>query len=556
MLLTCPQCQNTYQLDDQIYAQQGGALCAQCQIPLVPVDNAGYDQQWQQGGDQWGQPQQNQWDQSQQQAQWNQQNQWQQQDQWNQQQQDQWNQQNQWQQQEQWNQQNQWQQQNQWNQQPQNQWQQQDQWNQQPNLPGDPPPEWGNPMPTMAFVDPVPNDNQIVNHSNEGGERTMAIDIDNGAWEQQVPQQSNNPPAAPAGDDWNMPDSWNKSPASAPAPAASKPQGIVIGGPINPSTSEGMTRQIDVSAVQKLYGDKVNPIKEFFRNVPTRHLIILGSVLFIAIVGFVVAAVMINREPENQVAMTDEDNVDPNAPKSFNEIVKDIRTIKSASFPVFDGEIAQSGSIVTVSSKNGIVYNEKKIADINDLKVSDGPFVEKIYKGIQSDINGTGPILFLFDEMMTMSSVYKIMYSMAVTSRPVYFAGITAQGLAMLDLTPCSWPDHGFTAFSECTSASVELNIKKLELTLKRINGDTPLAIDPDGTPHTELRDEISGDSVRTYNIAPGISMLRSSGMSAVRIVSDGDVLLNVFLSAVLAVRGDADMANVKKFFLMPVPLR
>ena len=50
MLLTCPQCQNTYQLDDQIYAQQGGALCAQCQIPLIPVDSVGYDQQWQQQG--------------------------------------------------------------------------------------------------------------------------------------------------------------------------------------------------------------------------------------------------------------------------------------------------------------------------------------------------------------------------------------------------------------------------------------------------------------------------------------------------------------------------
>ena len=59
MLLTCPQCQNSFMIDDQVYAMQGGAYCEQCQVPLVPSE-MGYGQ-WQQSQQmpmnqaQWGQ---------------------------------------------------------------------------------------------------------------------------------------------------------------------------------------------------------------------------------------------------------------------------------------------------------------------------------------------------------------------------------------------------------------------------------------------------------------------------------------------------------------------
>ena len=560
MLLTCPQCQNTYQLDDQLYAQQGGALCAQCQIPLVPVDNDAYNQQWQQGGDQWGQPQQNQWDQGQQgqwnqgqQGQWDQQGQWQQQEQWDQQnqwqqQQGQWDQQNQWQQQQgQWDQQNQWQQQDQWNQQ--NQRQQQNQW-QQPQAQQN----WDGPMPTMAFDAPQMDQEPIVQH-NDGGERTVALDVDKGDWASQLPggagaQTNNN-----GGDDWNMPDSWNKSPASSPAPSAPAQPGVVVGHPMERAASEGMTRQIDISTVQKMYGDKVNPVKEFIRSIPVRYFIIVGGVLLVAIIGFIIGAIAINSEPDRPVASADDDSANPDAPKSFDDIVRDSKALSPSFYP-FEGPLAKSGSVVAVSQSIGVVYNEKRIAGLDELQGTSSAFVDKIFQSVKSDLNGNGPIIFLFDEVLPMSIVYKIMYSMAVTSRPVVFGGVMSNGISTLELTPCNWPEHGFTTFSECNSASIELSVRKQELILRRVNGDTPLAIDPDGTTHTELRDEIFGDKINIINLAPGISRLSASSGSIVRVASDGDVSFGVFLSAVLAIRGNVDTPNVKSFFMLPVPLR
>ena len=520
MILTCPQCQNTYQIDDQLYAQQGGALCAQCQIPLMPADNGGYAQQWQQGADQWGQQQ---WD-PQQQQQWDQQQQWGQQQQWDQQQQP-------------------------WDPSQQQPWDQQ-QWGQQPQSSGQ---QWDKPMNTMAFADAL-DPGEVVNH-NDGGERTVALDADKGDWMAQLNGNAGqeSPQSEPQDEKWDMPDGWQKS--NAPAkPSTPKTPGLVIGHPMDASASEGMTRQIDIRSVQMLYGDKVNPIKEFFRTIPVRYLFILGGVLGVAIIGFIIAAVAINSEPEKNPALAEEE-VDPDAPKSFAEIVSATKALSSSFYP-FDGELAKSGAVVAVSPSIGIVYNEKKIADIGDLKSASGPFVEKIFNAIKNDPKGNEPIIFLFDEMLPMSSVYKIMYSMAATSRHVYFGGVMSNGISMLDIVPCNWPDHDFTVFNDCKSVTVELGIKKLELILKRIGSDMPLAIDPDGTEHTELRDDIIGDKIVTVQIAKGIARLRSGGGSTVRLSPDGDVNFGVFINAVLTLRGDAETPNVKGLYLLPVPLR
>ena len=46
MLLTCPNCHNSYVIDPQVYAQQGGAVCEQCHQPLMPADDGSDQMQW------------------------------------------------------------------------------------------------------------------------------------------------------------------------------------------------------------------------------------------------------------------------------------------------------------------------------------------------------------------------------------------------------------------------------------------------------------------------------------------------------------------------------
>ncbi len=575
MLLTCSNCQNTYFVDDQVYAQQGGAFCEQCQIPLIPVQNGGYEQ-WNQQEQQWGQQQNAQWGQQDQQwaqpqnAQWEQQNaQWNQQEQqWGQQQNAQWGQQNQqWaQQDQQWGQQQnaQWGQKTpddaqwgqnppmdaQWGQQPSggSQWGSQEQWSQMADKPKE----------TVALMDAI---EEPVRHD-DNGERTVAIDA---AWDdggEQPPRPNFNQPAkaAPA-DEW---DSWGRAeelPTSASRAVSgnSNASSIIVGKQMDPIANENMTRQIDVRTVQQLYGDKINPFTEFFKSIPIRYLILAGSLIAFAFIGLAVGYYFINKPAENDKIFNDvgdEITADtPKEPRSFDDMAMTMKNL-SPSFRPVDGENIHDGSIVAVAPEIGIIYDEDKIADFNEVK-SGGEFVSKLNDIASKDPNKLSqPIVFLFDESLNMSVIYRTLYSFGASSRPVRIGGITRNGITTLNILPCQWPDHELTTFGDCPNVSIEMKITKLEMIMHRIDEAEPLSIDPDGTEHMELRDEIIGGKANFNSISDALSRLRSASNSSVILKPDGDVTFGIFMQIVEGLRGSADTPIVRQMYLNKVPLK
>ena len=591
MLLTCTNCQNSVVIDDQVYAQQGGAICEQCHQPMMPVQDNGYGQQWQQAGAaQWGQqqPMAGQWNQAGMDAQ-----QWQQPmaGQWNQAGMDaqQWQQAGgQWGQQPmggQWGQQpmdGQWGQQpmdGQWGQQPMNgQWGQQPmdaQWGQQPPMDaqwgqqpagGD---QWGGqdqwsqmadkPMETGIFDEAIP---APVIH-NDNNERTMALD----AWTgDALPLAPPPTPQAQAQQDdgwggaWQKPNAEELPTSSGPVVGPNVSGVITVGKPMEAGASDRPTREIDARTVQQIYGDHVNPVKEFFKSIPVRYLIISGAVVVVAFIVFGIGLAVINQPEEKEKVFDEKGDIvtDVNAvkPRTFEDIVASSKDL-SPSFMPFDGESARDGSIVAISESIGVVYDEKKIADYQDLETSD-VLIEKIYESVKNDMDKMGkPIIFLFDEMMPMSVVYRVMYSFGLTSRKLLFGGPTSTGIATFEIKPCAWPDHGIVTFGdECKLVSAELKMTKIEMNLRRIIGEEPLMLTPEGEPKTELSDNIIGNKVHMDNIAPALAKFRATHSAKVRLSPDGDITYGVFMSAALEMRGDIDNPNVKTMFLYKVPLR
>ncbi len=556
MLLTCPNCQNSYLVDDQLYAQQGGALCEQCHQPLIPMQNNMASQQ-----NQWNQ-QQAQWNQSQ--AQWNQpQGQWTQDVQWGQQP-------NQWgQQQAQWNQQ-------QWNQPVMDaQWGQQPpldaQWGQQPagSSPWGSQEQWSQmadkPLPTEAFNEVLPPPLPVQHQG--AGERTVAME---GAAPPKPPLPkrggggssfSNDGMKAADDDDWGI---WNDSkdddkPASAQVSAVNRSGHTVeVGRPMNKVVREGMTREIDIQALHDLYHDEVNPVQEFFKSLPLRYLIICGSVLVLALFGLIIGAYLINKPEEVPLEFDEKGDIvaedSPVPEKTFSDIVRETKAISTGFMPLDDGDDAKSGSILAIVNDKGIFYNGDKIATVNDAKTG-SDFVEKIYSEIQKDTaHANEPIIFLSEGSLPMSVVYRVLYSAGVTSRKLLFGGTTTTGVTTIEIAPCKWPDHDLVIFGECNTVSSTLKLSRTEMVLRAERG-THLGLTPEGEFVSELRDEIIDTKINTENIDAGLSYLQSTQSAAVLIDADGSVTFDVFLRSASILLGNRSKTNVNKMFLKRVPL-
>ena len=598
MLLTCTNCQNSIVIDDQVYAQQGGAICEQCHQPMMPVQDNGYGQQWQQpAAGQWGQqPMAGQWNHPGMDAQWGQQNgQWSQQGmggQWGQQPMDaQWGQQQpamdaQWGQQNgQWNQQGmggqwgqqpmdaQWGQQaagGQWGQQPMDaQWGQQPpmdaQWGQQPA--GS---QWGGeeqwdqladkPMETQVFDEAV--DAPVIH--NDNNERTMALDVWNGdGFGESLPLVPPVPASASndAQDDgwggaWQKPNTEDLPTASAHVVSAN-PGAVVVGKPMDAGASDRPTREIDAKAVQELYGDKINPITEFFKSIPLRYLIIAGAVTACAFIFFGIGVWIISQPEEKEKVFDEKGDIvtDVNAFKerTFEDIVKASKDL-SPNFMPFDGPDAREGSIVAVSEEIGIVYNEKPIAKYNEFENGD-LLIEKLYLAIKDDTDNINkPVIFLFDELMPMSVVYRVMYSVGVVTPKIFFGAPTPTGITTFEIKPCEWPDYKMSTFGDkCKVVSAELKITHKDMTLRRIVGKKSLVLADD---QTELTDSIIGNKVYMENIGPAFANFRGSDSPWIRISPDGDVTYGVFMNTALETRGNIDNPNMKDIYLYKVPLR
>ena len=559
MLLTCPNCQNSYLVDDQLYARQGGALCDQCHQPLIPMQNnaGGQPNQWNQQQAQWNQAQ----------AQWNQsQGQWGQDVQWGQQP-------NSWsQQQAQWNQQ-----QAQWGQQPplDAQWGQQPpldaQWGQQPSG-GSP---WGSqeqwsqmadkPLPTEAFNEVLPPP-LPVNH-NRSNERTVAID--SAASKPPLPKAgagsqsfSNREKVSSADDDdwgaWADAKFENSPTTDAPSVPGRGSHTIEVGRPMNQAVREGMTRAIDIQTLHELYHDDVNPITEFFKSLPIRYLIVAGTVLVLAMVGFGISAYLINKPEEVPLEFDEKgDIVEEDAPapeKTFSDIVRETKALSTGFMPLDDGDDLKSGSLLAVVNDKGIFYNGEKIANVNDAKAG-SDFVEKIYTAINKDTAHVNePIVFLSEGALPMSAVYRIMYSAGVTSRKLLFGGTTTTGVTAIEIAPCKWPDHELVIFGECNTVTSTLKLARTEMILRGERG-AHLGMTPEGEFVSELRDEIIDTKINTENIDAGLSYLQSTQSASVLIDVDGVVTFDIFLRSASILLGNRTKTNVNKMFLKRVPL-
>ena len=527
MILTCPNCHNSFIMDENLYAQQGGAICDQCHQPLVPAAGSGMY-----GQPQWGPSAGQQWSQNNAQPQWNQQPN----NQWN----------------------NPAQPQNQWAQPPQlpaSQWAQQQmpqdngmeiQWGQQPVNAG----QWGEqaqwsamadqPAETQALLDPVaPPSN---------AERTMALDLDNDLGGFPSMPQPKIPGAGPYANTPTVNDMQS---------AKQDSSGKLVVGSSAGIDNNGNTQEIKLQALEELYGDKVNPIKRIFTSVPLRYHIILGSVLVLAIVGAIIAIVVISKPPKVETEITKKGEIVPvgtEKPKTFDDIVEDTLTL-SLSFLPYPGEPISEGSLVAVASDIGVYYEGKKIGDISEV-TSGGAFSQSLFDQVSDDVDDLNqPIVILFDETLQMSAVYRTIYSLAPTSRRILF-GATARGaVTSLSIQPCKWPDYELFTYNDCANAVIDVKITKKDITMTRTAGDSPLSLDDNGEPVMELRDELISNKLNLQNIRPAIPKLRAPDSGVVRFVADGDVTFGVFFKTVTELYGSQDNPNIREMYLAPISL-
>ena len=224
----------------------------------------------------------------------------------------------------------------------------------------------------------------------------------------------------------------------------------------------------------------------------------------------------------------------------------------------FDGPDAKDGSIVAVTESLGVLYNDKIIGSYSDVEEG-SEIVEKIYNTVKDDVDNFGkPIIFLFDEMLPMSVVYRTMYSFGATSRKILIGGTTSTGITTLVIGPCAWPDYGMTTFGDaCKSVTVDISINRRDIIMRRIKGEESLLNAEEGSENVlELTDDIIGNKVQLQNISPALSTLRQSSQRDVRISPHGEVTFGVFMNTVLEVRGNIDNPNTKKIYLHKIPLR
>ena len=557
-------------MDEQVYAQQGGAICEQCQQLLVPVPEQGQGQG---------------------QGQWNQQAQWQGQAEGSVSQAE-WgvdpmpNQNDslpptQWclapvQRSPQQPGEAQWGQQPgeaQWGQQPgEAQWGQQPndiQWGQQP-VGGS---QWGNQEQWSQMADHPEEEIQVVNHS-DASEKTMAIDslddLSPGGFPE-LPELKNrlNQNQNKKDDDWNAWKQKEEMPTGAAnvvSPSSGGPKSghcIVVGKKMNGTGNENVTREIDIQTVQKLYGERVNPFKEFFQSIPMRFHIIAGSVIVVAILALFIGNYLITKPAEVEKKFNAKGDVitdDTPAPvKTFSEIANEMKLLSSGFVP-FDADDMTEGIIVAVTKNDGIVVNNETIGKYSLVEKGD-IFSKGLADVIKPDSDKIGkPVVILFDESMPMHAVYRTLYTFSVAvndfSQPVYIGGTTVSGISMVDIRPCKWPDHELTTFNTCPSISVKLKIQTDEIVMSRPDDvQIPFKNEEDEDVESLTSKIIGGNKVVMSEFQNEISRMRSS-KTEVLLSPDGSVSFGIFMQIVNKLRGHRDTPNVYHMYLNDVPAR
>lgn len=559
MLLVCPRCQNTYTLDDQIYAQQG-ALCQTCMEPLVPMQDNGYDQ-----GAQWGNQPQYGSD-----AQWGNQPQYGNDAQWGNQPQygndAQWGNQPQYGNDAQWGNQPQYGSDAQWGNQPLNgndaqwgnqpvngQWGQQAQWNQGGQANGG-----YDPMPTLGLDEQAigsMSSETPVNYS-DSNERTVALEIG-------VPAPAAQESMMADDDGWG--DAWGGEgavPSKKEVPAAPPVSRQVIGSPMVNMGNDQKTRQIDAKMVQKMYGDRLNPVSEFFKSLPNSA--IVSSIVMILLVfggcGYVVYENVLRPEKIERDITADGDIVIAGTaakPETFKEIAAKTKAAIPSIKP-FDGQPIDAGIVIGISDDTGVIYNNKKITSLDTLETSSA-FVKELYEAAAADHDTPieQPIVLFFDETLPMSVAYRALYSLGPTRRKVLIGGTTATGVTAIEFNPSDWPDHEGFIYGAEPPANTQIKITREDILMRRTSANNEaLLIDEDGNEHFDLRDHILGGKIVLQNINGGLAKLRAVKHPSILLTTDGDVTVGTFLTIALQVYGDINTPNVKKLLLDQVPLR
>ena len=432
------------------------------------------------------------------------------------------------------------------------------QWGQQPANAG----QWGEQAVWGEMADKPPEKNTLKEPIESiNNAKTMALDLDDG------PQDFQNFGQVPGRPEPILPNPG----MSIPGPAImstinlndngsekNQPQNILNSNPAqdDENVHAGSTWAIDVNELEKIYDDKVNPVAKFFKSIPVRYIVALVFVLVVAIIGFVVAIIIINKPPEVETEITKRGEIVPvgtEQVRTFDDIVEE--SLALSLFIPFEGEKLTQGSIVAVAPDIGVYYDGKKIADIDDVNSGDA-FVSKLFDVVSADgDNIDKPIIFLFAETLPMSVVYRTVYSMALSSRKVLFGATLSNGVTALDIMPCAWPDYELFSFSDCKNANIDVQITKLDITMMRTLGEEPLAMDKNDEPQLELIDNLIDTKVNLLNIRPAIDKMRTSRNGYVRFVTNGNVTFGVFFRTVIEFYGSTSDPNTQEMYLAPLPL-
>ena len=554
MLLICPRCQNTYTIDDQVYAQQG-AVCQTCMEQLVPCQDNGYnpnaqwgqDAQW--GGQQYGQDARWGGQQYGQDAQWGGQ-QYGQDAQWGNQPQQQYGQDAQWGGQ-------QYGQDAQWGQ----QYGQDAQWGNQPQMPADA--QWGNQQVMGGSASPAPDAPGNPAPVYASNERTVALDLDDISAQMPSLEAQNSASKAAAGSDN---DGWGDMPAPNAAPSFSVNRSgnqVVVGSPLPAQATNGMTHQIDLKDVEEMYGDKGTFIRNFFKSLSKKHFIIAGASAGAALILFIIVTIVATRPEKIEYDINRDGEIvekgTAERPLSFQEMVAQTKTAIPSLHPM-EGERVEKGVLIGASSDAGIIYNNKKIASVDEITKSGAPqFSSAIFDAAQKDKTGLEvPFIILVDSSLSMSAVYRLMYSLGPVGRTLELGGSTSSGVTTLPVFPYEWPSHDMFDYPAESTPSVQVKVTRTDIILRRTpkNASEPLLVTAEGEKLTEVTGQILGAKIVSDNIPIALSRLKSTKQGDILITTDGDVSLGTFLNVVKYIIGDKDMPNVQRFLLETVPLR
>lgn len=322
-----------------------------------------------------------------------------------------------------------------------------------------------------------------------------------------------------------------------------------------------MTHQIDLRDVEKMYGTKgVNPFVMFYRSLPKLALIISGALIGLALIGIIIAAIIVNQPEKVEHEITSDGEIvvkgTPAKPLSFKEIAAQTKTNIPYAIPL-DTDDVKDGILIGVSESAGILYNNNKVMSLDEFTDSDA-FNQKLYTYAHEDRDTPSqiPIILLVDGSLPMSVIYRLMYTLGPTRRQILIGGSTSTGVSAISIEPLDWPDHETYIYSYEMAPNTQLKITRSDIVLRRTNDNAePLMLNEANEPIRELRDEILGGKAIYTNIQPALSGLKSAKQQSIRITTDGDVKVMQFINIVLHIQGNPENPNVQKLLLDTVPL-